>query len=394
MNKVLAAVFVLVLATTIPVLFGADANRPAAKQPGAEEKALWDKINSTKGEIDKFAAEKSPQRPSPDANEAEVNRIIKEFEAFRKEISKRITPLNDLAKEYRRKYPAGAYAQENTDLLLILMANNANFNNGILSSEDDKLYEQLWKDKELTAQSATELFWINLIRIRNMIENPKEVNKPDKKAIEALLDRTEFQITDVGKRFPFQGYILDGEITAADLIEKMYPERAVRILKAAKQYTPPQMANILDGFIRNKSILGTKPELKFKAVDGREVDLAKLKGKVVLIEFWATWCPRCVYEMPIVIDVYKKFKDRDFEIIGIALEKGDIEALKKYVKANGITWPQYADGKEGDTYWAQYYGVISTPAMWLVDREGKVVDKFVEAQELSDKVAKLLGIVK
>src|SRR2546428_11372592 len=85
-----------------------------------------------------------------------------------------------------------------------------------------------------------------------------------------------------------------------------------------------------------------KPDVKFTAVDGREVDLAKLKGKVVLVDFWATWCGPCVGEVPHVVETYKKFHDKGFEIVGISLDQNK-DALVNFTKSHGMTWPQYFD---------------------------------------------------
>src|SRR2546428_2627205 len=100
-----------------------------------------------------------------------------------------------------------------------------------------------------------------------------------------------------------------------------------------------------------------KPEIKFTAVDGREVDLAKLKGKVVLIDFWATWCGPCVGEVPHVLDAYKKFHDKGFEIIGISLDR-DKNALTSFIKQKGMTWPQ---SFESSNALADKFGINAIP---------------------------------
>ena len=91
--------------------------------------------------------------------------------------------------------------------------------------------------------------------------------------------------------------------------------------------------------------LKTKPlDLKFTAVDGTEVDLSKLRGKVVLVDFWATWCGPCMAEMPAVLAAYKKYHDKGFEIVGISLDQ-DKDSLLQVTKDKGMVWPQYFDGK-------------------------------------------------
>ena len=129
-----------------------------------------------------------------------------------------------------------------------------------------------------------------------------------------------------------------------------------------------------------------KIEVKFTAVDGREVDLAKLKGKVVLIDFWATWCGPCVGEVPHVLDAYKKFHDKGFEIIGISLDR-DKNLLTSFIKERGMAWPQ---SFESSNALADKFGISSIPVMWLVDKEGNVATKNARA-DLARQVEKLLG---
>ena len=149
--------------------------------------------------------------------------------------------------------------------------------------------------------------------------------------------------------------------------------------------------------------------LKFTAVDGREVEVAKLRGKVVLIDFWATWCGPCVAELPNVRKVYAAYHEKGFEVIGISLENpnarpGDtpdqtaekLTAAKKklvdFVTKNEMPWPQYFDGKWWKNDYATQFGVASIPAMFLLDKNGNIASQEARGPKLEAEVKRLLGL--
>jgi thiol-disulfide isomerase/thioredoxin len=118
---------------------------------------------------------------------------------------------------------------------------------------------------------------------------------------------------------------------------------------------------------------GTAPlDLKFTAVDGRKVDLSKMRGKVVLIDFWATWCAPCREEVPDIVAAYQKYHDKGFEVVGISLDQ-DQDTMTSFAKEHGMVWPQYFDGKGWDNEVSSGFGVTEIPAMLLIGKDGKVV---------------------
>jgi thiol-disulfide isomerase/thioredoxin len=132
----------------------------------------------------------------------------------------------------------------------------------------------------------------------------------------------------------------------------------------------------------------TTPDIKFTAIDGREVDLAKLKGKVVLVDFWATWCGPCVGEIPNVKKTYETYHDKGFEIVGISLDS-DRAALETFVKEHGMSWPQYFDGKGWKNAISTRFGINAIPATWLIDKDGNVATTNAR-ENLAEKVNALL----
>lgn len=136
--------------------------------------------------------------------------------------------------------------------------------------------------------------------------------------------------------------------------------------------------------------VGDTLDITFTATDGTEVDLAKMKGKVVLVDFWATWCGPCVAELPNVLAAYKESHANGFEVIGISLDQ-DKGALEGFVKQRGMTWPQHFDGKGWEGSLVQKFGIRSIPATFLIGKDGKVAAADLRGEELAIKVKDLLG---
>lgn len=113
------------------------------------------------------------------------------------------------------------------------------------------------------------------------------------------------------------------------------------------------------------------PALEFASLGGTPVNLANLKGKVVLIDFWATWCGPCRKVLPDLVETYKEYHGQGFEIIGISLDK-DQSPLQQYLEETGMTWPQYYDGLGWDNKMAQRFGVRAIPHIVLIDKNGAV----------------------
>ena len=125
-------------------------------------------------------------------------------------------------------------------------------------------------------------------------------------------------------------------------------------------------------------------------VAGKPLSIASGKGRVVLIDFWATWCGPCRAELPNVLATYRKYHDQGFEIIGVSLDQ-DQARLTNFTKSMFMTWPQYFDGKGWQNKLALKYGIESIPATFLLDGEGKIIGKDLRGEELQAAVAGALA---
>lgn len=235
-----------------------------------------------------------------------------------------------------------------------------------------------WKARLIEAQTAGLREQLDLPSKGGMISSLKEiVEAPDADAgskgeASAILILESEEEAEVGGK-------IDDWIARAGAHLKAYPATRLNSAIESKIETQKTMADL-----RKKPI-----DIKFTATDGSEVSMEKLRGKVVLIDFWATWCGPCVAELPNVLRAYAALHDKGFEIVGISLDS-DRAKLDRFVQEKGMKWPQYFDGKGWENEISSRFGIDSIPAMWLVDKKGMLVSTSVRGR-LEEAVEKALA---
>ena len=132
-------------------------------------------------------------------------------------------------------------------------------------------------------------------------------------------------------------------------------------------------------------------DFEMQTPDGKAVKLSDYvgKGKVVLVDFWASWCGPCRRELPNLVEAYKKYRNKGFEIVGVSLDR-DAEAWKNGIEKLDITWPQMSDLKYWDCEGAKLYAVSSIPHTVLIDGEGIILARGLHGEELQEQIAEAL----
>jgi len=149
-----------------------------------------------------------------------------------------------------------------------------------------------------------------------------------------------------------------------------------------------QMADGCQGTLRRLSLTGKPMAIQGTLLDGSAFDPASLAGKVVLVDFWATWCGPCVAEIPNMLAQYEKYHDKGFEVVGISLDD-DREALTQFVTDKKIPWPILHEAAGGGHPLATFYGITGIPQLILIGRDGNVITLNARGEALGEKLAEL-----
>jgi thiol-disulfide isomerase/thioredoxin len=207
-----------------------------------------------------------------------------------------------------------------------------------------------------------------------------------------------------------------------ELAGRLYNEFA-KVLAASQDEQVAGIAKRMEGAARRVDLLGKPMRLEGTKLDGSAFDWSKYRGKVVLVDFWATWCGPCRAEMPNVKKAYGTYHDRGFDVVGLSLDR-DLKALEKYVQEEQVPWAILLDhpailnaqaattnhrsvpetgetAKSGESkkpgaatspeFMADYYGVLAIPTTLLVDKDGKVVSLSARGEQLQKHLKDLLG---
>lgn len=134
------------------------------------------------------------------------------------------------------------------------------------------------------------------------------------------------------------------------------------------------------------------PDFTLPDTSGQEISLSSFKGKYVLVDFWASWCPLCREANPDIVKAYNQFKNKNFTILGVSLDKaGDKSTWMKAIRHDNLTWTQVSELKSWQSSVVSLYHLTALPQNFLLDPDGKIIARELTGEELSTRLSGLLG---
>jgi thiol-disulfide isomerase/thioredoxin len=199
----------------------------------------------------------------------------------------------------------------------------------------------------------------------------------------------EQQIADYLKKNPADTKKLSFQMARANLLYRVDAAKAKSFLEELERDPDQQLAQAAQARLAKAELLGKPLNLHFTATNGSELDLAKLRGKVVLIDFWASWCPDCVRELPEIKKLDQVYRASGLVVLGISLDR-DRQAMANFLIKKGINWPIYFDGQGWNNTYAVQYSVRQIPEIWIINKDGIVETTSADVSTIDETVQRLI----
>ena len=366
----------------------------------------FDAVNSVRAQDDKKEAdakpvETDPDYAVPDGTPDEIMEFVEALKARKPKFANRKEMVDHVVRMHRAFIEAGdkilgqetedkvaaSAAQMKLSSLTVLAANQI----GDAGKEALAAAKKLKSDERPAVVKVVEPFW-NTIRIVNLPSMSDDERKQLGDEILQSVVKTRFS-RDAGMAASQFGEALAGKGHGEEAGE--FYDRMAQLAGDAEDPNIQASAKRFQGQARRFRLPGSFMAIDGKMLNGEAFDWGSYRGKVVLVDFWATWCGPCIAELPNVKANYEKFHEKGFDVVGISLDRTR-EPLDKFIEKEEIPWAQLYDeeiqnGKGWNHPMAEYFGINAIPAAILVDKDGKVVSLRARGPELTKLLEQLLG---
>lgn len=392
-SKVLARILLSGIATcllglaVLRVTQGIDAIATAEEQKQTEKTAK-------EGELD-------PDYAVPDGSAKEIFEFVDELQAKRPKFANRQELIDHAIKVQKSFIAAGDKVLKlMPDEELVEKAAGLKLNALImLAANDIEDYPKIAldsvtamkADKNETISKAAASKW-NVVRIFNVGTLSESERGELAEEVLANAEKKKF-VRDVMGEVLTLGRQIEQKASTKEAVA--YYNRVAEKVESHGSPQLEELASRMKATARRVGLPGNTMQIDGKKLDGSPFDWESYRGKVVLVDFWATWCGPCIAELPNVKENYTKYHDKGFDVVGISLDRSR-EPLEKFIEKEELPWTQMYDeeiqkGKGWNHPVAEHYGISAIPAVILVDKEGKVVSLNARGPELGKLLEKLLG---
>ena len=267
------------------------------------------------------------------------------------------------------------------------------------STKDSKLIKEYFAESNRFAKEQQDLN-LQMSALDYSADDARTELIAKSEAIRAEFNQYKRSFIDANEEMPMLAFLLDhlnpkteldyikkiGESAKKSLFGTHYNDMVQRAVQARIQSQNPPPAP--SGQI---AVGQMAPEIAFPNPDGEIIKLSSLRGKLVLLDFWASWCRPCRMENPNVVRMYNKYKDKGFDIYSFSLDQ-DPARWKNAIQQDGLVWPNHASDLKGwNTATIPLYGFKGIPFTVLIDKDGKILETNLRGPALENKLKSLLG---